>query len=66
MHALYEKCKGKCSTGIIRTVFESQTCFQTSKIQFYNVRFLGITKNKFLLEKIAFFGASLRENYKKN
>ena len=59
MHALYKKCEGKCSTGIFRTVFESQTCFQASKIQFYNVRFLGITKNKFLLEKHAFFGANL-------
>ena len=59
MHAIYEKCKGKCSPGIFRAVFESQTCFQTSKIQYYNARFLAIPKNKFLLEKVAFFGANL-------
>ena len=51
MHALYKKCKGKCSARISRTVFESQTYFQTSKIQFYNLRFSEITKNKLLPEK---------------
>ena len=59
MHALYKKCKGKCSTGIFRTVFESQTYLQASKIQVYNVRLLGIAKKKFLLEKHAIFGANL-------
>ena len=59
MHALYKKCKGKRSTDIFKTVFESKTCFQASKIQFYNVRFLGIAKNDFLLEKVAFSGANL-------
>ena len=59
MHALYEKCEGKCPTGIFRTVFESQTGFQASKVQFYNVRFFGITNNEFLLRKIAFFGTNL-------
>ena len=29
------------------------------KIQLYNVMFLGTIKNKFLLEKVASFGASL-------
>ena len=59
MQALYKKCKGICSTVIFRTVYESYTCFQASEIQFYKVKFLGITKNKFLLEKVAFFSTNL-------
>ena len=60
MHSLIKKCKEKRTTGLFRIFSESKTCFQASKIQFYNVRFLRITKNSFLPKIIAFFGANIR------
>ena len=64
MHSLNKKCKEKQTTDVFRTFSESETCFQASKIQFYNVRFLRIKKNRFLPKIISFLGANLRLNSK--
>ena len=66
MHSLNKKCKEKRTTGIFRTFSESKTCFQASKIEFYNVRVLRITKNSFLPKRISFSWFKFKIKFQNN